>query len=129
MADYKVDRTLLESFSTEEIIRILNEEADDYTPDAVKVFHEILESRGVSAGKKAESIPAQEVASVRVSHGQAGEVLIQKPADAILLLNSMLSEVLDGSMDPQIAQVSGNLVVGILRAMEQEKYMHDSGEE
>ena len=44
------------------------------------------------------------------------------------MLNSLLNGVLEGGMDPQVAQVAGNLVMGILRAMEQE-FMQGSGEE
>ena len=45
MAEFKVDRALLEANSTEEIVRILQEERDDYTPEAIRIFEEILQER------------------------------------------------------------------------------------
>jgi hypothetical protein len=128
MADYKVDRTLLASFSTEEIIRILEDEADDYTPEAIKVFQEILESRGVTDDKEPRVATGQESASFRTAHPQPGNAQIRRPGDAVRMLNSLLNGVLNGTMDPQVAQVAGGLVMGILKAMEQE-YMQGSGEE
>jgi hypothetical protein len=128
MADYKVDRALLESFSTEEISRILSEEADDYTPEAMKIFQEILESRGATSEKEKQQTTGQESASFRATRPQVFNTVIRRPGDAVRMLNSLLSGVLDGSMDPQVAQVAGNLVMGILKAMEQE-YMQGSGEE
>jgi hypothetical protein len=128
MADYKVDRALLESFSTEEIIRILNEDADDYTFEAIKIFREILEVRGISSEKETKQTPGQEGASFMAARALGNDMLIRRPGDAVRLLSSLLSGVLDGSMDPQVAQVAGNLVMGILKAMEQE-YIQGSGEE
>jgi hypothetical protein len=127
MADYKVDRALLESFSTEEIIRILKEEADDYTFEATKIFQEILESRGITIEKERPKTTGQESASFKASRPHGDDAIIRKPGDAVRLLNSLLDGVLDGSMDPQVAQVAGNLVMGILRAMEQE-FMQGPGE-
>lgn len=127
MADYKVDRALLESFSTEEIIRILDEESDDYTFEAIKIFQEILESRGISSEKEKVRTTGQEKAFFKASPPHDDAALIRKPGDAVRMLNSLLGGVLDGTMDPQVAQAAGNLVMGILRAMEQE-FMQGSGE-
>ena len=61
MAEFKVDRALLEANSTEEIVKILQEERDDYTPEAIRIFEEILQerqgkeiSRGASQATTAE---------------------------------------------------------------------------
>lgn len=128
MADYKVDRALLESFSTEEIIKILNEQMDDYTPEAIKIFQRILEERGVSGAESTHQADAQDRTSFKAVRPQLSDIHISNPGDALRMLNSLLSGVLDGSMDPQVAQVAGNLVMGILKAQEQE-YMQGSGEE
>ncbi len=128
MTEYKVDRALLESFSTEEIIRILKEETDDYTPEALRIFEEILENRGISAETEKPRTAGQTNEPLRGTRPQGSSILVRKPGDAVRMLNSLLGGVLDGSMDPQVAQVAGNLVMGILRAMEQE-FMQGSGEE
>jgi hypothetical protein len=121
MAEFKVDRALLEVNSTEEIVRILQEERDDYTPEAIRIFQEILQerqgkeiSRGASQTTTAKSDSPLPVFQAR------GEVLIRKPGDGVRILNDLLSGVLNGSTDPQVAQVAAGIVMGILRAMEQE---------
>jgi hypothetical protein len=48
---YNIDRSLLESKTTEEIMRILKKERDDYTPEAIELFEEILAQRGVGGGE------------------------------------------------------------------------------
>ncbi len=59
MADFKVDRTLLEANSTEEIIRILQQERDDYTPEAIRIFEDILrERRGIEEHHDTGQAPA-----------------------------------------------------------------------
>lgn len=127
MAEYKIDRKLLESLPTEEIVRILKEEADDYTPEAMRVFQEILQQRGAGPEKGKTVTVERERASSGQSSSQQ-EVFIRRPGDAVPLLNSLLAKVLDGSMDPQVAQVAANLTMGILKAMEQE-FMQGAGEE
>ena len=79
MAEYKVDRALLESFSTEEIIKILNEEADDYTSDAIKIFKEILEIRGVTTDNDKQRTTEQGNAPFKPIGSQGGNILIRKP--------------------------------------------------
>lgn len=121
MAEFKVDRALLEANSTEEILRILQEERDDYTPEAIKVFEGILQERrgkDVSGGET-QATAAKPDRAFPVFQ-PSGEVLIHKPGDAVRILNDLLSGVLSGSMDPQVAQVASGIVMGILRAMEQE---------
>jgi hypothetical protein len=121
MAEFKVDRALLEVNSTDEIIRILQEERDDYTPEAIRIFEEILKER---QGKEMSRGPGPETSEKSVPPSpvfqSTGAVLIQKPGDAVRILNDLLSGVLNGSTDPQVAQVAAGIVMGILRAMEQE---------
>ncbi|MGO9566529.1 MAG: hypothetical protein ACLP5H_03205 [Desulfomonilaceae bacterium] len=121
MADFKVDRALLEANSTDEIVRILQEERDDYTAEAIKIFEQILQERQgkeISRGGNQAIAPKPDRPSPVFQ--TTGEVLIHKPGDAIRILNDLLSGVLNGSTDPQVAQVAAGIVMGILRAMEQE---------
>jgi hypothetical protein len=131
MADFKVDRALLEANSTEEIIRILQHERDDYTPDAIKIFEDILQER--RDGEEIDGAGQTEAAKIdsplQVYRPSSGSVLIHKPGDAVRVLNDLLSRVLNGSMDPQVAQVASGIVMGILRAMEQEFMIEGEGEE
>ncbi len=127
MADYAVDRALLESFSTEEIQRILREEYDDYTPEAIEVFQDILHERGVQEAQAAVHSTRQQ------SQGATGRTIRQETpvnnaGDAVRVLNDLLSGVLSGSIDPQVAQVAAGIVMGILRAKEQE-FMTEPEEE
>jgi len=46
----------------------------------------------------------------------------------VRVLNDLLSGVLSGSIDPQVAQVAAGIVMGILRAKEQE-FMTEPEEE
>jgi len=121
MAEFQVDRALLETNSTKEIVRILQEERDDYTPEAIRIFEEILQERQgkeISHGvSQATSTKSDDPFPVFQS---TGEVLVHKPGDAVRILNDLLSGVLNGSTDPQVAQVAAGIVMGILRAMEQE---------
>lgn len=121
MAEFKVDRALLEANSTEEIVRILQEERDDYTPEAIRIFEEILKER---QGKEISRGPGPAISDKSAAptpvFRATGTVLIQKPGDAVRILNDLLSGVLNGSTDPQVAQVAAGIVMGILRAMEQE---------
>ena len=121
MVDFKVDRALLEANSTEEIIKILREERDDYTPEAIKIFEEILrERRGQEAilGDTESDLPKPEHVSPVYAGSQ--EPLIRRPVDAVRVLNDLLSGVLNGSIKPETAQVASGIVMGILHAMEQE---------
>ncbi len=130
MADFKVDRTLLEANSTEEIIRILQHERDDYTPDAIRIFEDILRERhGKEEDQGAGRAVTEKTDPPSRAFKPSGEVLIHKPGDAVRILNDLLSGVLNGSMDPEVAQVASDIVMGILRAMEQEFMIEGEGEE
>jgi hypothetical protein len=121
MADFKVDRALLDANSTEEIIRILQQERDDYTPEAIKIFEDILqERRGSEESHQASQATVAKTGSPLQIFEPSGQVLIHKPGDGVRILNDLLSGVLNGSLDPQVAQVASGIVMGILRAMEQE---------
>jgi hypothetical protein len=130
MAEYKVDRELLNSYSTEEILRILKDEKDDYTPEALKVFAQILESRGAGAHTPTvtdrPALPAPAV-STRPRH-DLGSVVVNSPSDAVRVLNTLLSGVIDGTIEPQVGQVASNIVMNVLHAKEQE-FMTESEEE
>ncbi|MBI5250921.1 MAG: hypothetical protein HY912_15645 [Desulfomonile tiedjei] len=118
--DYKIDRSLLESKSTEEILLILREERDDYTPEALEAFEEILAERGVPGSASPGLSPGKSAVRSASGLNATGDVLIRRPSDAVRVLNELLSGVLSGSIDPKVAEVSTNLVMAILRAMEQE---------
>ncbi len=128
MVDYKIDRAMLEAKSTEEILQILRKERDDYTPEAIEAFEEILAQRGAQVR---ESVPpAARASSVRPAPSlhPSGDALIRNPSDAVTVLNNLLNGVLNGSIDPKVAEVSANLVMAILRAMEQD-YMTEAEED
>ena len=118
MGTYDVDRNLLASKSTEEILRILKEERDDYTPEAIRIFEKILEARGMErTDSKGATDPAK---SANWSVPGSAEVLISSPKDAIKVMNDLLSSVLNGTLEPEKAQVASNIALGILRAIEQD---------
>lgn len=119
MVSYKIDKSLLESKPTEEILHILRKERDDYTPEAIKAFEEILAQRGVAGPESAGIAPS--ASDIRTASGVklSGGVMIRNPSDAVRVLNDLLSGVLGGTIDPKVAEVSTNLVMAILRAMEQ----------
>lgn len=127
MAGYKVDRALLESFSTEEIRRILKEEFDDYTPEAIEVFRDILEERGA---QDAQAAVQSEPRGQTMAPGKAArpDMVVNSAPDAVRVLNVLLRGVMDGSVDPQVAHAATNIVMGILRAKEQE-FMTEPEEE
>ncbi|MBI4966137.1 MAG: hypothetical protein HY913_22850 [Desulfomonile tiedjei] len=126
--EHSVDRERLESYPTEEILRILKEEKDDYTPEAIECFAEILESRGVRGQAQSNPQPrAGSGMSRETGHVQEG-LLVNDAGDAVRMLNNLLSGVIDRTVDPQVAQVAANIVMGILRAREQE-FMTEPQEE
>jgi hypothetical protein len=127
MAAYGLDRTHLETFSTEEIQRILREEYEDYTPEAIEIFHDILEEREVNLprGSTQPATPGKPGSFAVSGHKN---MVVNNPRDAVLVLNTLLNQVLDGSIDPQTAQAAAGIVMGILRAKEQE-FMSESEEE
>jgi hypothetical protein len=146
--EYKIDRSLLEAKSTEEILRILRTERDDYAPEAIEIFKEILSQRGVSmkggvsqaaSARTDSSSPPHPWGYDRIRNSMmdqarpspekgAENVLVNNPSDAVRMLNQLLDGVLNGTIDPKVAEVSTQLVLAILRAMEQE-FMTESGEE
>lgn len=127
MSQYKVDRTLLESHSTADIQRILREERDDYTPEALRIFEEILEERGASQGTGGRERTTRAEMPIQDKR-MRGEEMIRDPSDAVRVLNGLLAGVLDGSVDLEVAQAASNVVMAILRALEQE-YMTGSEEQ
>ncbi len=125
MATYEIDRRLLESKSTEEIARILKDEREDYTPEAIEILEQILESRNAtSSSSRALDVKP---AGMRVETYQNAREPVRTPGDAVRELNHLLDGVMNGTMDPQVAQVASNIVMGILRAMEME-FMHEPEE-
>jgi len=125
MATYDIDRKLLESKSTEEISKILRNERDDYTPEAIEILEQILKSRSMetSSSRVSDFQPA----GVRVEGYQSAGDPVRTPGDAVRELNHLLAGVMNGTVDPQVAQVASNIVMGILRAMEME-FMHEPEE-
>ena len=128
MADYRVDKSLLESKSTEEILVILREERDDYTPEALEILEEILRNRGLALDVSTGETSTSEVSSSRMSQSRPGKVQILTPGQAVPVLNDLLNGVLDGTIEPQTAAVASNIVATILNALERE-FMTDAGEE
>lgn len=128
MTNYGVDRAMLESLSTEEILRILKEQRDDYTAPAIEIFEEILAERGVHQGES--TLRAQGTGSGASTGftGPAADVWIRNPGDAVRVLNNVLGEVLNGTIEPQAAQAATSVVMGILHALEQQ-YMTGSDED
>lgn len=129
MNAYSVDRARLEGLSTADILRILREEEDDYTPEAREIFREILESRGTLHGGQTtkESVPMKNIPRDSLS-GHVAQHLIESPGDAVIMLNNILGQLLDGEIDPHVAQAASQIIMSILRAMEQE-FMTESQEE
>jgi len=125
MATYEIDRKLLESKSTEEISKILRDERDDYTPEAIEILEQILKSRSMESSSSGAS--GIQPAGVRVADYQNPRDPVRTPGDAVRELNHLLAGVMNGTMDPQVAQVASNIVMGILRAMEME-FMHEPEE-
>jgi hypothetical protein len=113
---YRVDRTLLEQKPTDEILRILDEESDDYTREAIEIMEDILKSRGISV----DSI--EDDSDVPFS----GQIAIHSAADAIPVMNEVLNGVLQGTMDPEVGKAAAQIVTCILQAFDQ-RMMHGQG--
>lgn len=128
MAGYQVDRTRLEALPTDEIVRILREERDDYTREAIRILEEILESRGVSGPRGAGMAGRTALSASGDVTDVPGDLIVRGPKDAVAVLNDLLKGVLEGTMEPQAAQVAANVVMAILRAIEQD-YITESQEE
>jgi hypothetical protein len=128
MSEYKVDRERLEAHSTEQILRILREERDDYTPEAIRIFEDIIKDRGLQTAESPRAAVGTSSGRTPAPLTSGGKkTMIRNPADAVHVLNDLLSGVLDGTVDPQAAAVAANIVMAILRALEQE-FMTDTGE-
>jgi hypothetical protein len=126
MGSYEIDRNLLASKSTEEILRILKEERDDYTPEAIRIFEKILEARGAHQMSSGSESDAAKSAGLR--NPDSGQVMVSSAADAIQVLNDLLGRVLNGTLEPRTGEVASNIVLAILRAIEQD-LMTESEEE
>jgi len=118
----------LEALPTEEIIRVLSEERDDYTREAIRILEEILETRGVLRGGGQASAGRTALAESSDAPGFSGDLIIGGPKDAVAVLNDLLKGVLEGTVEPQVGQVAANIVMAILRAVEQD-YMTESRED
>ncbi|GEM_PF-792161 len=125
MADYDVNRFLLEGKSTEEILRILREERDDYTPEALTILEEILEVRGIGPDGSDTGNEGSQASGAAGGVPVSGRLQIMEPRDALPVLNDLLNGVLNGNIDPQAGQVAANIVMTILQALERE-FMTDS---
>jgi hypothetical protein len=128
MNAYKVDRSLLEAHSSAEIRRILREDRDDYTPEALKIFEEILASRGEGLTSQGASMVTTASQSVGPLHLDLQDRLIGSPTDARRVLDEVLKGVLAGSVEPQVGQAVSGIVMTMLRAMELE-FVSDTEEE
>jgi hypothetical protein len=118
MSDYKIDREVLEQNSTEEIKRILRYERDDYTPEAIEIFEDILEQRGIDKNQISGRGPAGGGFDSR--SGPVSDPTVTNTADAIRVLNEILADTLNGRIEPEVATAASNTVMVILRALEQE---------
>lgn len=120
MPGYTIDRSRLESLPTEEIERILREESDDYTPEALSIFKEILKARGVDSRQASNdrhpAPPKIDVSSIALS----SVLPIRTPSDGVLVLNKLLMGLFDGTMEPRVVEIGVQVVNSILRAMEQD---------
>jgi len=126
MDNYRIDRSRLEALPTGEILRVLKEEREDYTPEAIEMLEEILGERGVDRGYSEAQVLRPDPAGSSTDQLSAEDILVKTPGDAVKVLDGLLKQVLDGTVDPQVAQVASNIVMAILRAMEQ-AYMTDAG--
>ena len=106
---YRVDRTLLEQKPTEEILRILVEEREDYTQEAIAMLEKILEFRGITV----------ESDDATIEEPQSEGVLIRSASDAVPVMNDLLNGVLHGTIDPDVGEAAAHIVMCILQALDQ----------
>ncbi len=118
MSDFAVDREMLETFSTSEIKRILREEYDDYTEEALEIFRDILEERAEDVRPPGSSGAVASVPPQIKTNSLAGSLPINNPRDAIDFLNGLLTGVLNESVNSERARVSVEIVSAILKAHE-----------
>ena len=118
MSNFSIDREMLESYSTSEIKRILREDYDDYTSEAIEIFKDILESRGEEGPSNFMAVPRNtDMNQAPQDHFKEG-LFIRNPSDVINFLNDLLSGVMNGTVKPSKAGVSVEIVMAILKAQE-----------
>ncbi|MEW6348406.1 MAG: hypothetical protein AB1646_05055 [Thermodesulfobacteriota bacterium] len=108
---YRVDRSLLEEKSTKEIVRILEEEREDYTQEAIEILEDILRRRGVAVDSELDAGPEETPSS--------DEVRIMSAGDAITVMNEVLNGVLQGTIDPEVGEAAAHIAMCILQALDQ----------
>ncbi len=108
---YRVDRTVLEQKSTNEIVRILEEEREDYTQEAIEILEEILRKRGIAVDSESDTDPEDSETF--------GEIRIMSAGDAISVMNDVLNGVLQGSIDPDVGEAAAHIAMCILQALDQ----------
>ncbi len=115
MADFKVDRSLLEANSTEEIIRILQQERDDYTPEAIEILKRSF--RKDAAERKISALPRQSAAETDSAfQGFKPRASIDPQAWRCSENSERPAQWrLKWELNPQVAQVASEIVMGILR--------------
>ncbi len=120
MNEYKVDKSMLEQNSTEEIQHILKHYRDDYTPEAIALFQQIVRERGVGVEERPSAVALNPSKHVSAVDSSGGTPEVTNAADAIRLLNSLLHDTLMGSVEPATATAAAQIVMAILRAREME---------
>ncbi len=119
MSGVEIDREMLESFSSSEIKRILREDYDDYTPEALEIFRDILEARGDDGQAPSFVSSAATTASGQAQKNYVSQNLpIYNPKDAVNFLNDLLEGVMSDRIDNAKAGVSVTIVMAILKAHE-----------
>lgn len=118
MPNFEIDREMLESFSSSEIKRILREDYEDYTPEAIEIFKDILEARGDDDQAVFSASTPTGISGEASQKYAAGSLPINSPRDAINFLNGLLSGVMNDRIDLVKAGVSVNIVMAILKAHE-----------
>ena len=118
MSTVEIDREMLETFSSSEIKRILREEYDDYTEEALEIFRDILEARGDDyRTRSSDSAPAAIKGEPQRNHF-AGSLPINNPEGAVEFLNDLLSGVMNNEIDFAKADVSVKIALALLKAQE-----------
>ena len=118
MSTVEIDREMLETFSSSEIKRILREEYDDYTEEALEIFRDILEARGDDyRTRSSDSVPPGIKGEPQRNHF-TGSLPINNPQDAVEFLNDLLSGVMNNEIDFAKADVSVKIALALLKAQE-----------
>jgi hypothetical protein len=95
--------------TTQEIKGILKYSRDDYTAEAITILEEILRTR--------ESASEQDPLSGDASDER---LVIASAADAVTMLNRILKDLLDGTIEPERARAAAAVTTALLQAMEYE---------